>query len=305
MFKNIVCFLPLMISLCFYSCSSFEPDPNEVVQPIDSSPAYHPSGRFISYIRTYNYTPTPEPDGLWFLSIGDLSRRSVYGSLQDITLWFPTRVLWHPNGDKFFIDYDNSGLIQLIDTTTLLPVFEVTLEGDPIIAGISPDGHSICYFRYSPPQCYLYRWETDSSTLMGNFAGGSFSPTGNELVVLRNYNDVDSNTICIIDTQGTIIRELTPPPGKISAFPKWSPDGGTILFCMVIDDEPSGIWSVDTSGSNSQKLTSVDAYEYPDPVWSNTGGQIVYIQSLGDCSPSVLFRINKDGTGKVQLTSFD
>ncbi len=113
---------------------------------------------------------------------------------------------------------------------------------------ISPDRRTV-YFQRSPSYLPVSRYSNESglNTIWKITAGDptprliyddgddsleishtDISPDGSELVV---YSGDDSGwQIYALNTEGDIVRQLTPSEGRFHGDPGWSPDGKTVLY---------------------------------------------------------------------------
>lgn len=93
----------------------------------------------------------------------------------------------------------------------------------------------------------------------------------------------------------------------INRDPAWSPDGQWIAWARAEagDTNPrSGIWVMDRNGLQQHLVTTGGTNETTalSPSWSPDGTQIVYSGYNDDSDTFTLWIVNRDGTGKRQLT---
>jgi len=101
--------------------------------------------------------------------------------------------------------------------------------------------------------------------------------------------------IWILDADGGEARRLTDPidPPDEHWFPRWSPDGSTIVYVSLRTD--AGLVVVPASGGSSGRLTDGEFDGWPS--WSPDGGTIVFWRGSGG-----LWTIPSDGGTPQRLT---
>jgi Tol biopolymer transport system component len=135
------------------------------------------------------------------------------------------------------------------------------------------------------------------------YSSYDWSPDGSEIVIQRRlaYEGLWYGT--------APDWELTPIHAGYN--PRWSPDGGQILFCSA------GVWRMDPDPLTNEDLTATQlvvkptstkrtVYVLDDACWSPNGTHIVYELSSQTLTPYMnkadIYRICADGTGTVNLT---
>ena len=108
-----------------------------------------------------------------------------------------------------------------------------------------------------------------------------------------------------INPDGTDMTQVTDfAPTEFEAwFPSISPDGNKIAFDFVAKDENGNdaldIYVINVDGTGLSQITHDGISGVPR--WSPDGSQFVFVQ-LPPTSPSVIVRMNVDGTGSEVLT---
>lgn len=127
---------------------------------------------------------------------------------------------------------------------------------------------------------YRPSWSPDSRTIAAHFRGEK----GNYEIYLMNHRGRDRRPIT--DNLATDVH------------PKFSPDGGKILFVSDRDNQPE-IYVMNADGSEQTRLTNSPSYDL-DPVWSPDGEKIAFITNrLGFFD---IFVMDADGSNKIRLT---
>ena len=83
-----------------------------------------------------------------------------------------------------------------------------------------------------------------------------WSPSGNQVLFVSTRNG--NEDICVINADGTGLRQLTEHPG-FDSHASWSPDGRTIVFCSTRgDEENDDVHIMNADGSGVRRLTEND-----------------------------------------------
>ena len=105
-----------------------------------------------------------------------------------------------------------------------------------------------------------------------------WSPDGRHLVF---WNETDTPSVWIVDSDGTGLHQLF-PPDLLAGDPDWSPDGARIVVStrplLHFDDGPSDLYTIAPDGSDLTRLTDSEAsgVRYTQPRWTPDGTAIVY-----------------------------
>jgi len=157
-----------------------------------------------------------------------------------------------------------------------------------------------------PPGCLGYdrpAWSPDDTKLA---IAIDYGPPANNLPI--------ANGIGILDLATGAVTQLTRHPDSAGQdlFPRWSPDGHSLVFWtergVANGPDESAIFTVSTDGTNLRQLTQWSEYA-SDPDWSPDGQTILYsTHSLRTDWPtaveSELMTMRPDGTDRTALTSF-
>jgi len=95
------------------------------------------------------------------------------------------------------------------------------------------------------------------------------------------YHDTSFNsseTIWIMDTDGTSKKQLTAPNRNWDSAPQWSPDGIKIVFQRMDVGTPFNIAVMNDDGSNLTILTANESNDI-SPKWSPKGDKIAFMSS--------------------------
>jgi len=103
----------------------------------------------------------------------------------------------------------------------------------------------------------------------------TFSPDGTQ-IAFCSARSGDMPRIWVARADGSEPRQLTgdmPQGGQYS--PSWSPDGRTIAFQSISDNQ---IWTIDVQGPNLRRITGAGSYH--NPTWSRDGASM-YVSKVG------------------------
>lgn len=95
------------------------------------------------------------------------------------------------------------------------------------------------------------------------------------------YHDTSFNyseTIWIMDADGTNKKQLTAPNRNWDSSPQWSPDGTKIVFQRMDVGTPFNIAVMNDDGSNLTILTTNGSIDI-SPQWSPKGDKIAFMSS--------------------------
>jgi Tol biopolymer transport system component len=154
-----------------------------------------------------------------------------------------------------------------------------------------------------------------TNPLGGGDEPGAYSPDGKRIVFLRRDQNQDGVGLFVVKTNGTDLRQITPPGTLIQSGNDgdWSPQGNEIVFSRhVTADVRGSIWVIHADGSG---LREIHVQGLPcggsqfDPNgfgchgvhWSPDGGKIIFAAN----SPATgrnIYTANADGSGLTQVT---
>lgn len=165
-----------------------------------------------------------------------------------------------------------------------------------------PDASALLFTTLGRDGNYLRLLSFDSgkiSTLfktLGKTSGGSWTGTGNELVLTR-FTQGNSDLIKV-DLQGNVLEQLT-FRSTTETNPRLSPDGSRLLF--VSDQSGSiQIYQKNLETGDTFRMTFEGNLNF-EPNWSNDGAYIVF-SGLKD-NVYQIFVMDRDGDFMQQVTS--
>ena len=118
--------------------------------------------------------------------------------------------------------------------------------------------------------------------------------------ILTSRTEGSDSDIVLIDTEGKLVRRLTPPNRAIDVSPVPSPDGSEVVFCSNRGGGPQ-IYRMGIDGSKARRISFVTSNYCTSPSWSPVGDKIAFVcRADGNFQ---LFMSDSDGSNAVQLTS--
>jgi TolB protein len=160
-------------------------------------------------------------------------------------------------------------------------------EDDP--GDYSPNGKRLVYLHFEPASANdplaLYTVKVDGSDarritpvgLFPDFAGGRWSPQGNEIVFSGKYAPTSPSSLFVVHADGSNLRQVGSDGGAGAEFdPSWSPDGKRIIFSRrATPDARADLYTVDEDGTNLTRVTDT-------PTLSENSGADWGTHPLGD-----------------------
>jgi TolB protein len=213
---------------------------------------------------------------------------------------------WSPDGSKIAFRSHRDGNVEVYvmdadgtDQTNLTR--SPTSDYSP---DWSPDGTRIAFASDrdgDPNEIYVMDADGSNQTRITRNPGideyPTWSPDGTRIAFSCTFGrvlpeGVGDFEICVVDADGTGLRQLTDAPG-LSELPAWSPDGRTIAFQSDRDGWPSlpayvppayepgrhGEWEVyvmSADGSGQTNLTRNPREDDSFPAWSPDGRHLVF-----------------------------
>ena len=196
------------------------------------------------------------------------------------------------------------------DRTTSPPRVEFTRltssSGEEVYPGLSPDGKSLVYTRYSGVKGSIYLLRIGGNKLINltpdssaNNKQPTFSPDGN----LIAFASGDSGGIFVMGATGENVKRIT----EFGANPSWSPDQKQLVFTTDDTGNPTGrrinpsqLWLVNVeTGEKHQLPTPGDAVQ---PNWSPHGYRIAFWSQNAGGSTNV-FTMPATGGQPVAVTN--
>lgn len=154
-----------------------------------------------------------------------------------------------------------------------------------------------------------------TNPLGGGDEPGAYSPDGKRIVFLRRDQNQDGIGLFVVNTNGTDLRQITPPGTLIQSGNDgdWSPQGNNIVFSRhVTADVRGSIWVIHADGSglheiNVQALACGGSVFDPtgfgchEPHWSPDGKKIIFAGNSPTTGVNI-YTVNADGSGLFQVT---
>jgi Tol biopolymer transport system component len=157
--------------------------------------------------------------------------------------------------------------------------------GDDIPGDYSPDGKRFVFLRADPDGplgLFVTRLNggglrqiTPRGMILDDHFGGSWSPSGNEILFASRSAADHRLAIWVVKADGSGLHQLPITPACGGAFsdprstscfqPGWSPDGTKIVFTRIsANGTQENIYAVNSDGSGLAQLTKTGRAEQPD-----------------------------------------
>ncbi len=190
----------------------------------------------------------------------------------------------------------------------------------------SPDGQLIAFTRnedlgeyttFSEDDLFVMGADGDNAHQLtperdGRHAGQpTWSPDGRQIAYIQGpsvptLQPSRPGSLFVMDADGGNVRRLT--RGDAEVDPAWSPDGTEIAYghCFNIDSPTLctlDLFVMDMATGASRQLTRTPFVYEGGYAWSPDSSQIAFTRftPLFDVKPSVIYAINRDGSGEKRL----
>ena len=127
----------------------------------------------------------------------------------------------------------------------------------------------------------------------------SWSPDGTQVAFASAVNQESPSDICVINSDGSGLKNLTQTADVAELAPSWSPDGEQIVYGLWTDGADR-IHIIDSDGGESRMLAGNGQW----PSWSPDGERILFSRDRGPSGPE-LWTMKRDGSGQKALTDSD
>lgn len=170
--------------------------------------------------------------------------------------------------DIYMVDAQQGGALTQITTT---PDY---WEQYPCF---SRDGKMIVYEKRlrsassKDTEIWIKNFKTNENIQLGLGRTPSFSPDGRSIVFVKYANDGYATYLCVVNTDGSNLTQLT-DAGMGSVWrPCFSPDGKNIVFqCKKQQKDDYDLYVLDRNGNALTQLTINKSFD-GEPYWANDG----------------------------------
>ena len=125
-----------------------------------------------------------------------------------------------------------------------------------------------------------------------------FSPDGTRLALVSYPTDT-TQSIYVVNTDGSNLTRITAAPGVVDTDPAWSPDGTRIAFTRVqpAPSQREEIWMMNADGSDQRFIGILGMA----PEWSPSGARLIYSTLVSGNYD--IYTANPNGADERRLTS--
>ena len=267
---------------------------NEGTRPVDGDTLPEPKGKTVDVMPLWSPADTAR--------IGFTHAAETFEEMQrwgEHSIWIVNTVTgekewvtdgmlcdWSPDGNQLLFTRPYVGAL-LRDLRTG-EESQIPVRGAPM--DWSPNGTEIAYISWETPQgLYILDLHSLTSQRVAPRFECDWSPDGQQILC---------DSLIVIDRTG---RRMAKVPygveGGLPAWPRWSPDGGSIAYGGYCGEHLAGILVISREGKDQRVVACPGAL----PSWRADGKMLAY-SALAENRATAIWVINIDGTGKKQVT---
>jgi Tol biopolymer transport system component/DNA-binding winged helix-turn-helix (wHTH) protein len=127
----------------------------------------------------------------------------------------------------------------------------------------------------------------------------ALSPDDRHMVFISEQSS-DTIDLFVSNVDGSGAHRLLRGPGRFQGSPRWSPDGGRIVFNSTDAEGRVHVWSVDAQGGTPSQITNGPENE-GSQTWSRDGRWIYFSAGKVPGGPGDLWRVRADGGAPEQV----
>ncbi len=246
----------------------------------------------ITFDNSHNRQPVWSPDSQWIAFSSDrsgdwdiwktsingesagLKQLTSYGGFDLEPSWFPNNRILYARGsgqgfeDVYVMNDDGTNIVRLTNQTDF-----------DEYADWSPDGTKIVYTSVGgnpggAKQIWIMNTDGTNKHKINNEYGiqPAWSPDGTRIAFKCFKGGAN---ICLMNVDGTNLKQLTFETGPDTHDPDWSPDSNKIVYASKKDGDFE-IYVMDADGSNKTQLTTNVGIDDNYPRWSPDGQNIIF-----------------------------
>jgi TolB protein len=274
----------LIIALCYsHEINGQRLDTlKRVIYQASDNPSWTPDGQSLLFTSPFS--------GNWQVYLRDIStkklKRLTFHDGNDET------PLCSPDGKKFIFESDRNGNTD-VWMMNLDGSGEERLTNHPerdIHPTWHPNGKEILFNsnREDTAGFAIYKMTLSTKkierlTSLAEFSTyAQWSPDGTKILFVKWIKNKTTGKIgrdiCLMDSHGKMIRNLTNSPDDLNGWPSWSPDGQSIVFSAKPKDKFQ-IYSVHQDGTNLIHLIESN-YDDRRPYWYRDKKRLVFDRTI-------------------------
>jgi len=142
---------------------------------------------------------------------------------------------------------------------------------------LSRDGNRIVYEKvlrshnYKDTEIWIKNMQTNENIQLGLGRTPTFSPDGRQIAFVKYSSDGNSTSLCVVNSDGSNVTQLTDASMGMVWRPCFSPDGKHIVFqCRKPQKGDDDLYVVDRNGNGLTQLTINKSYD-GEPYWASDG----------------------------------
>lgn len=170
--------------------------------------------------------------------------------------------------DIYLVNASQGGALQQVTNT---------FDAHEQFPCLSRDGKRIVYEKvlrarnYKDTEIWIKNMQTNENIQLGLGRTPTFSPDGRQIAFVKYASDGNSTSLCVVNSDGSNITQLTDASMGTVWRPCFSPDGKHIVFqCRKPQKGDDDLYVVDRNGNRLTQLTINKSYD-GEPYWASDG----------------------------------